>query len=102
MTCGFSRDDAEAKFLPLYVAQGILPADPFEELDTSGVGELVRLAAERGRATRPAIHLGICGEHGGDPKSIEFVSSIVDYGGQGACTTQTFYGCTRLCLSCCP
>jgi pyruvate,orthophosphate dikinase len=79
MTCGFSRDDAEAKFLPLYVAQGILPADPFEELDTSGVGELVRLAAERGRATRPAIHLGICGEHGGDPKSIEFVSSIVDY-----------------------
>ncbi|KAI3430449.1 hypothetical protein D9Q98_005044 [Chlorella vulgaris] len=79
MTCGFSRDDAEAKFLPLYVAQGILPADPFEELDTSGVGELIQLAADRGRATRPDLHLGICGEHGGDPKSIEFVAGIVDY-----------------------
>ena len=62
MTCGFSRDDAEAKFLPLYVSQGILPADPFEELDTTGVGELIKLAAERGKATRPALHLGICGE----------------------------------------
>jgi len=79
MTCGFSRDDAEAKFLPLYVAQGILPADPFEELDTTGVGELIKIAAQRGRETRPGLHLGICGEHGGDPKSIEFVSTIVDY-----------------------
>lgn len=79
MTCGFSRDDAEAKFLPLYVREGILPADPFEELDTSGVGELIKIAAQRGRDTNPGLHLGICGEHGGDPKSIEFVSTVVDY-----------------------
>ncbi|KAI7845814.1 hypothetical protein COHA_000725 [Chlorella ohadii] len=79
MTCGFSRDDAEAKFLPLYVREGILPADPFEELDTSGVGELIKIAVQRGRETRPGLHLGICGEHGGDPKSIEFVSTLVDY-----------------------
>ena len=120
MTCGFSRDDAEAKFLPLYVREGILPADPFEvgaswgaarrptvsqpletvlcfkispcrcaffkepasycthppappllppELDTSGVGELIKIAVQRGRESRPGLHLGICGEHGGDPKS---------------------------------
>ncbi|PSC73116.1 pyruvate phosphate dikinase [Micractinium conductrix] len=79
MTCGFSRDDAEAKFLPLYVSQGIIQADPFEELDVTGVGELIKIAVQRGRETRPNLHLGICGEHGGDPKSIEFVSTLVDY-----------------------
>ncbi|MDB5508971.1 MAG: pyruvate, phosphate dikinase [Hyphomicrobiales bacterium] len=68
---GISRDDA-ASFLGPYTAKGILPADPFVTLDQEGVGELVRIAAERGRATRPDIKLGICGEHGGDPASIAF------------------------------
>ncbi len=68
---GISRDDA-ASFLGPYTAKGILPYDPFVTLDQEGVGELVRIAAERGRATRPDIKLGICGEHGGDPASIEF------------------------------
>jgi len=70
-TLGVSRDDA-ARFLGAYVEQGIYPKDPFVSLDVEGVGELVRLAAERGRATRPDIKLGICGEHGGDPASIGF------------------------------
>ena len=70
-TLGISRDDA-ASFLGPYTAKGILPADPFVTLDQEGVGELVSIAAERGRATRPQIKLGICGEHGGDPASIEF------------------------------
>ena len=65
MTCGFSRDDAEAKFIPLYVREGILTADPFEELDRAGVGELIAIAVQRGRATRPDLHIGICGEAGG-------------------------------------
>ena len=68
---GISRDDA-ASFLGPYTAKGILPSDPFVTLDQEGVGELVRLAAERGRKTRPDIKLGICGEHGGDPASIAF------------------------------
>jgi pyruvate,orthophosphate dikinase len=68
---GISRDDA-ASFLGPYTAKGILPYDPFVTLDQEGVGELVKIAAERGRATRPDIKLGICGEHGGDPASIEF------------------------------
>jgi pyruvate,orthophosphate dikinase len=70
-TLGLSRDDA-GKFLPAYVEQGIFPRDPFVSLDIEGVGQLVTLAAERGRATRPDIKLGICGEHGGDPASIAF------------------------------
>ena len=70
-TLGISRDDA-ASFLGPYTAKGILAADPFVTLDQEGVGELVSIAAERGRATRPAIKLGICGEHGGDPASIAF------------------------------
>jgi pyruvate,orthophosphate dikinase len=70
-TLGISRDDA-ASFLGPYTAKGILPADPFVTLDQEGVGELVRLAAERGRKTRPGIKLGICGEHGGDPASVAF------------------------------
>lgn len=68
---GISRDDA-ASFLGPYTAKGILPADPFVTLDQEGVGELVRIAADRGRKTRPNIKLGICGEHGGDPASIAF------------------------------
>jgi pyruvate,orthophosphate dikinase len=80
MTMGFSRDDAEAKFLPAYIKAGILPCDPFESLDVQGVGELIRLAVERGRAQRPGIPVGICGEHGGDPHSIEFVAGLgIDY-----------------------
>jgi pyruvate,orthophosphate dikinase len=70
-TLGVSRDDA-ASFLGAYTAKGLLPADPFVTLDRDGVGELIRMAAERGRATRPDVKLGICGEHGGDPASIAF------------------------------
>jgi pyruvate, orthophosphate dikinase len=78
-TLGVSRDDA-GRFLAPYVAQGIFPRDPFVSLDIEGVGQLVRLAAERGRATRPDIKLGICGEHGGDPASIRFCEEVgLDY-----------------------
>lgn len=80
MTLGFSRDDAEAKFMEVYLKNGLLPHDPFESLDTTGVGELISMAIERGRKTRSNLEIGICGEHGGDPKSIEFVNSVgVDY-----------------------
>ena len=71
MTFGFSRDDA-GKFLPSYYEKNILENDPFERLDQVGVGKLVDMACRLGRATRPDIHLGICGEHGGDPSSVEF------------------------------
>ena len=71
-TLGLSRDDA-GKFLPLYVENGMLPDDPFQVLDQDGVGKLIRIAMESGRKTRPGIKAGICGEHGGDPKSIAFV-----------------------------
>ena len=80
MTLGFSRDDAEAKFMSAYLKEGILPHDPFESLDASGVGELIKVAFSRGKATRSDLEVGICGEHGGDPKSIEFVNSVgLDY-----------------------
>ena len=75
MGCGFSRDDA-GKFLGDYVKMGIYDYDPFQVLDTDGVGELVRIAVEKGRATRKDIKLGICGEHGGDPKTIAFCHSV--------------------------
>lgn len=75
-TFGYSRDDAENKFLGLYVEGGILPANPFGELDREGVGELMRIAAEKGRKARPSIKIGICGEHGGDPSSIAFCHSL--------------------------
>ena len=79
MTFGFSRDDA-AKFLGAYYDHKIYEFDPFAKLDQTGVGALVKMAAEAGRATRPDIHLGICGEHGGDPSSIEFCHKIgLDY-----------------------
>ena len=71
MTFGYSRDDA-GKFLPVYQAKGILKADPFEKLDQEGVGQLVEMAVKKGRQTRPDISLGICGEHGGEPSSIDF------------------------------
>ena len=78
-TFGLSRDDA-GKFLPEYVRREILPADPFEKLDQGGVGKLMKLAVELGRATRKDIKLGICGEHGGDPSSVEFCHRIgLDY-----------------------
>ncbi len=78
-TFGLSRDDA-GKFLPHYVEAGILPKDPFVSLDIEGVGALVRIAVERGRATKPTIKLGICGEHGGDPASIAFCEEVgLDY-----------------------
>ncbi|MCC7394392.1 MAG: pyruvate, phosphate dikinase [Sphingomonadaceae bacterium] len=78
-TLGVSRDDA-ARFLTQYVDKGILPADPFVTLDTQGVGQLIDLAATRGRATRRDIKLGICGEHGGDPASIDFCAKVgLDY-----------------------
>jgi pyruvate,orthophosphate dikinase len=71
MTFGFSRDDI-GKFLPHYLKANILPADPFEKLDQEGVGALIRLALQKGRATRKALKVGICGEHGGEPSSIDF------------------------------
>jgi pyruvate,orthophosphate dikinase len=78
-TLGLSRDDAGG-FLPTYVEKGIFARDPFVSLDVEGVGQLVALAAERGRATKPDLKLGICGEHGGDPASIAFCESVgLDY-----------------------
>jgi pyruvate,orthophosphate dikinase len=72
MTFGYSRDDAERTFLTKYVQEGILPKNPFQTLDREGVGKLMRMAVEDGRKTRPTLEVGICGEHGGDPDSIEF------------------------------
>ncbi len=80
MTFGYSRDDAEGKFLLQYVERHILPENPFQVLDTEGVGQLVRMATEKGRAARPGLKVGICGEHGGEPKSIAFCHEIgLDY-----------------------
>jgi pyruvate,orthophosphate dikinase len=79
MTFGFSRDDA-GKFLPIYLKKGLLDHDPFKHLDQRGVGRLVSFAATKGRETNPKLPLGICGEHGGDPSSIEFCHNIgLDY-----------------------
>ncbi|HAX62494.1 MAG TPA: pyruvate, phosphate dikinase, partial [Firmicutes bacterium] len=75
MTFGFSRDDA-GKFLGAYYEKKIYEQDPFARLDQVGVGQLVKMAAEKGKATRPNIKLGICGEHGGDPSSVEFCHNI--------------------------
>jgi pyruvate,orthophosphate dikinase len=77
---GFSRDDAEGKFLTFYLEHGILERNPFEVLDEDGVGDLMRIAAERGRAAKPDIKLGICGEHGGEPRSVAFCHRLgLDY-----------------------
>jgi pyruvate,orthophosphate dikinase len=77
---GFSRDDAEGKFLTYYLEEGVLDHNPFETLDRSGVGDLMRIGVERGRATKPQLKLGICGEHGGEPKSVAFCHELgLDY-----------------------
>jgi pyruvate,orthophosphate dikinase len=77
---GFSRDDAEGKFLTYYLEDGVLEKNPFETLDVSGVGDLMRIAVERGRQTKPDLKLGICGEHGGEPKSVAFCHELgLDY-----------------------
>ena len=79
MTFGFSRDDA-GKFLEAYYDKKILENDPFAKLDQDGVGKLMKLAVKLGHETRPDISIGICGEHGGDPSSVEFCNSIgLDY-----------------------
>jgi pyruvate,orthophosphate dikinase len=72
MTYGYSRDDAERSFLLKYVEEGILPDNPFQTLDREGVGQLIKMAVQKGRATRPTLEVGICGEHGGDPRSVAF------------------------------
>ena len=74
-TLGLSRDDA-GRFLPAYIDSGIVPQDPFQTIDRDGVGALVEMGVERGRSTRPALKIGICGEHGGDPKTIKFCHDI--------------------------
>jgi pyruvate,orthophosphate dikinase len=80
MTLGFSRDDVEGRMMDAYLEYGLLKRNPFETLDDHGVGELVRLGAQRGRATKPDLKLGICGEHGGDPESIQiFYDAGLDY-----------------------
>jgi pyruvate,orthophosphate dikinase len=71
MVFGFSRDDV-GKFLPVYYEKGILTSDPFEKLDQEGVGQLIKTGIEKGRSTNPKLKIGICGEHGGEPSSIEF------------------------------
>ena len=79
-TLGFSRDDIEARVVPAYTQRHILASSPFGTIDTDGVGELVRMAVERGRASRPGLVTGVCGEHGGDPASIRFFHEAgVDY-----------------------
>ncbi|KAK9161399.1 hypothetical protein Syun_007740 [Stephania yunnanensis] len=79
MTFGYSRDDV-GKFLPIYLSKGILQHDPFEVLDQKGVGQLIKIATERGRAARPSLKVGICGEHGGEPSSVAFFAETgLDY-----------------------
>ena len=79
MTYGFSRDDS-SKFMDAYFNAKIIENDPFARLDQSGVGALMKMAIEKGKKTRPSLHCGICGEHGGDPSSVEFCNEIgLDY-----------------------
>jgi pyruvate,orthophosphate dikinase len=75
MTFGFSRDDVNS-FLPDYLHKELLPCDPFQSLDTAGVGQLVQMGVQKGRSTRKDLKVGICGEHGGDPASIEFCHQV--------------------------
>ena len=80
MTWGFSRDDVEAAFFSAYLDKGIFGVSPFESLDRPGVGRLVEIAVEEGRASRPELKLGVCGEHGGDPDSVHFFHEVgLDY-----------------------
>jgi pyruvate,orthophosphate dikinase len=77
---GMSRDDAEGKFLTFYLEDGVLDSNPFETLDQGGVGDLMRIGVERGRSVKPELKTGICGEHGGEPKSVEFCHRLgLDY-----------------------
>jgi pyruvate,orthophosphate dikinase len=79
-TFGFSRDDVEAKFIPKYLEAGILEQSPFDTVDVAGVGKLVKMAVKDGRSVRPSLEVGICGEHGGDPRSIAFFNEAgLDY-----------------------
>jgi pyruvate,orthophosphate dikinase len=79
-TWGFSRDDVEAAFFSPYLEMGIFSVSPFESIDRDGVGQLVRMAVEKGRSTRPGLHCGVCGEHGGDPESVHFFDEVgLDY-----------------------
>jgi pyruvate,orthophosphate dikinase len=75
MTFGFSRDDINT-FLPDYLKEEILPGDPFQSLDTTGVGQLIDLGVQKGRATKKDLKIGLCGEHGGDPASIRFCNQV--------------------------
>jgi pyruvate,orthophosphate dikinase len=79
MGFGFSRDDIGG-FLPDYIKKGVLPEDPFQSIDQQGIGELIKIGIERGRKTRKNLEIGICGEHGGDPRSVEFCHRVnMDY-----------------------
>jgi pyruvate,orthophosphate dikinase len=79
MGFGYSRDDA-GKFLPIYIEKGILKADPFQVLDQEGIGQLIEIGTTKGRAVNPKLKIGICGEHGGEPSSVEFCHRIgMDY-----------------------
>jgi pyruvate,orthophosphate dikinase len=79
-TWGFSRDDVEAAFFSPYLEMGVFSVSPFESLDREGVGALVQMAVEKGRSTRPGLHCGVCGEHGGDPESVHFFDEVgLDY-----------------------
>jgi pyruvate,orthophosphate dikinase len=79
MTFGYSRDDA-GKFLPVYTDKGILEKDPFQALDQEGVGQLIKMGVDKGRSTRPNLKVGICGEHGGEPSSVDFCHRVgLDY-----------------------
>jgi pyruvate,orthophosphate dikinase len=75
MTFGYSRDDT-GTFLPTYLEEGVLEVDPFKEIDTEGVGQLMEIASTKGRKVNNDLEIGICGEHGGDPNSIKFVNSL--------------------------
>ena len=80
LTFGFSRDDIESRMMPAYLEQGLLKRNPFDTIDQTGVGDLVRMGAERGRGVKPNLKLGVCGEHGGDPESIQlFYDAGLDY-----------------------
>jgi pyruvate,orthophosphate dikinase len=79
-TWGFSRDDVESAFFPAYLKARVFEVSPFETLDRRGVGRLIRIAVEEGRQANPALHIGVCGEHGGDPDSIQFFDAVgLDY-----------------------
>ena len=79
-TWGFSRDDVEGGFFSMYLEKGVFAVSPFESLDVDGVGKLVEIAVAEGKAVRPDLHLGVCGEHGGDPQSVHFFDAVgLDY-----------------------